>query len=724
VGAWIVVLVSSIVLSTALLGDALTTDFSFTDNPESEQAQTLAEELRGGTTFPELVVITSASSTVLDDDYRSYALELFGSLTGLIDETDVSFVGSFLTLSGPVSEDRHTTIMPVVVETQSFAVLEEISAEIGRIVEESPPPEGITVRTFGQGTANADFNRLAEEGLQRGETVGIAVAIIILIIVFGAVVAAVVPIILALVAIATALGVTALIGQLFELSFFVTNMITMLGLAVGIDYSLFIVSRYREERLHGHDKVEAIARAGSTAGRAVFFSGLIVVLALASMLIVPSSIFLSLALGAITVVTAAVLAALTLLPAMLSIMGDRIDRLRVRRQIAEPERRGTFWERAGGVVMSRPWISLAASVGVLLVLSSFYLRLDSGFAGVTALPDHTQSKQGYDILSGAGMPVGEGTPVEIVVDGEITPEVEAAMTDLQARMAEMRFVREGEELPLFAAPTVQVAEAGGLAMVSAALNADFQEDVSTDAVVELRTEIIPAVFGGTEAEVLVGGGAAFNTDFFDDARGAQPVVFAWVLGLSFLLLLVVFRSVVIPVTSILMNLLSVGAAYGVLVLVFQNGADKDPLLGVFTQVDAIEAWLPLLLFSVLFGLSMDYHIFLLSRIKERHDRTGLNTESVAHGLRTTGSIITGAALIMVAVFGGFALGELAPFQQMGFGLAVAIFIDAFIIRAVLVPATMRILGHRNWYLPSWLGWLPNVTFEPAAEVTREAASEG
>ncbi len=215
----------------------------------------------------------------------------------------------------------------------------------------------------------------------------------------------------------------------------------------------------------------------------------------------------------------------------------------------------------------------------------------------------------------------------------------------------------------------------------------------------------------------MGGGAAFNVDFFDDAREAQPIVFAWVLGLSFLLLLVVFRSLVIPLTSILMNLLSVAAAYGILVLVFQNGQENGPLLGLFTQVDAIEAWLPLMLFTILFGLSMDYQIFLLSRVKEYWDKTGDTTEAVAHGLRTTGSIITGAALIMVAVFMGFALGSLPALQQMGLGLAVAVFVDAFVVRTILVPSTMRLLGDANWYLPGFLKWMPHFDFEaPAREL--------
>jgi len=723
VGAWAITLLVAIGLSGALLGDALTTDFSFTDEPEAEQAQALVEELRGETTIPELVVISSTTQTVQDEAFSGYVTHLQGELNGLIGDTDVSFVGSYLTQSGPVSEDGRTAVLPVVIATEDFGVLEDVAQELNAIIDASGVPDGFTVRTFGNGTLNADFNGLAEESLQRGELIGIAIALIILIVVFGAVVAAVVPIILAIVAILVAFGLTALIGQLFELSFFVTNMITMIGLAVGIDYSLFIVSRFREERLRGFEKLDAIEHAGATASRAVFFSGLIVVLALSAMLIVPNSIFRSLGLGAMTVVIAAVVAALTLLPAILSILGDRIDLLRVRSKPSDPDRRGTFWDRLGGAVMRRPWVSLVVSVGVLLFLGSFYFRLDAGFAGVTTLPDETASKQAYDMLTEAGIPVGEGVPVEIVVDGDITPAVETAMGDLQVAMAEMRFERDGASVPLFATASVAIGPARDLAVVSAPLNADFQEDVATDAVVTLRGQTIPRTFAGLDVAVLVGGAAAFNVDFFDDARQAQPVVLAWVLGLSLLLLLLIFRSLVIPVTSILMNLLSVAAAYGILVLVFQNGEGNAPFLGIFTQVDAIEAWLPLMLFSILFGLSMDYQIFLLSRIKEHHDRTGDNTASVAHGLRTTGAIITGAAVIMVAVFGGFASGDLVAFQQMGIGLAAAILVDAFVVRTVLVPATMRILGERNWYFPSWLAWLPSFRFEPTRAPVRVEVDE-
>jgi len=255
--------------------------------------------------------------------------------------------------------------------------------------------------------------------------------------------------------------------------------------------------------------------------------------------------------------------------------------------------------------------------------------------------------------------------------------------------------------------------------VDAFLKADPSNDAAFNAVRDLRSEIVPSAFGGVSGvQVLVGGNTAFFTDFLDVVDTYQWIVLAFVLGLSFLLLTVVFRSIVVPATAIVMNLLSVGAAYGALTLVFQKGVGIGLFNAVgfqFQRTEAIEAWLPLFLFSVLFGLSMDYQVFLISRIREEYDKTGDNTEAVAYGLRTTAGIITGAALIMVAVFIGFASGRLGPLQQMGFGLAVAVFMDATIVRTILVPATMRLLGDRNWYLPRWLNWLPQLHVEGLAE---------
>ncbi|MGH2576737.1 MAG: MMPL family transporter, partial [Actinomycetota bacterium] len=525
----------------------------------------------------------------------------------------------------------------------------------------------------------------------------------------------VIPILLASFAIATAMGITALVGTAFSFSFFVQNMITMIGLAVGIDYSLFIVARYREERLHGRDRLEAIGHSGATANRAVFFSGMTVVLALLGILIVPTTIFRALAAGAIFVVLVAVGASMTLLPAVLGLMGDKVNAIRVRRKAGRVEAGTGFWDRASRIVMRRPVVSVVLGAGFMILLALPYFSIHTGTSGVSTLPDDIEAKQAFVLLeeSFAG---GLAEPAQVVIDGDIaSPAVQTALTDLQESMAaDDRFGPAGE---------LEVNQAGDLAALPVPFKGDIYEDDSVEALRDLRGEYIPAAFDGVEANVLVGGETAFNVDFFDLADTYTPIVFVFVLGLSFLLLTVVFRSIVLPVKAIILNLLSVGAAYGLVVMFFQEDVGPSFVKDIaealnFPQVQAVEAWLPLMLFSILFGLSMDYHVFLLSRIRERFDFTQNNTESVAYGLRTTGGLITGAALIMVAVFAGFAAGRLAPLQQMGFGLAVAVFLDATIVRSVLVPSSMKLLGNLNWYLPRWLEWLPKLRVE-GREAERE-----
>jgi putative drug exporter of the RND superfamily len=296
---------------------------------------------------------------------------------------------------------------------------------------------------------------------------------------------------------------------------------------------------------------------------------------------------------------------------------------------------------------------------------------------------------------------GLAQPAQVVIDGAVTsPPVQEAIARLEQQLA-----RD----PGFGPGTLQRNPAGDLALVSVPVTGDPSDEAAADAIRRLRADHVPVAFSGVDARVLVGGQTAVGVDFLELTDRYTPIVFAFVLGLSFILLMVVFRSVVVPLVGVLLNLLSVGAAYGLLVLVAQRGAGAG-VLGL-QRVEAIEVWLPLFLFAVLFGLSMDYQVFLLSRIRERYDQTGDNAGSVAFGLQSTGRIITGAALIMVAVFGGFAAGRLVVLQQMGLGLAVAVLIDATIVRSVLVPAAMTLLGERNWYLPTWLRWLPDVRVE-------------
>ncbi|MEO8423227.1 MAG: MMPL family transporter, partial [Actinomycetota bacterium] len=536
------------------------------------------------------------------------------------------------------------------------------------------------------------------------------VALVVLVVVFGAIVAALVPIGIAIIAIAISLGITALVGQIVEFNLFVTNIISMIGLAVGIDYSLFIVSRFREERKKGFDKLEAIGAAGATANRAVFFSGMTVVLALLGMFIIPTTIFRALAAGAIFVTVVSIVSSMTLLPALLAKLGDRINwpRLSKRARLDTPhDVPGGVWDVVARGVMKRPWVFLIASVLVLGSLGSFYFQLNKGSStSISQLPD-VPAKAAFLTLERefAG---GLTDPAEIVITGDVgSTEAQAAITTLQGEIA---------QIPAFS-PETQVATAddGSAVKVSAFFKGETQNDSSFASIKDLRDRVIPAAFGGVPGvEVFVGGNSAIFLDFLSVTDSYQWIVLAFVLGLSFMLLMVVFRSLILPIKAILMNLLSVAAAYGAVTLVFQKGVGIGFFNAIgfqFHQSEAIEAWLPLFLFSILFGLSMDYHVFLLSRIREEYDKTHDNTEAVAYGLRTTAGIITGAAIIMVVVFTGFASGRLGPLQQMGFGLAVAVFMDATIVRTLLVPAGMRLLGDWNWYLPGWLQWLPQLNVE-------------
>jgi RND superfamily putative drug exporter len=689
------VVVVAAYLTVGYLGDALTTDAEVTTTPESKAAELLVEErMPDAAGDPnEVLLVRSADHTVDDPAFRAHVEDLLAQAAALGAEPTAGYYTDGD--ESLVSSDRDTTAVPLALSDDSDETVERLVDTVAGAGRE----DGFETAITGPLTADVDFNTAAEEDLQRGEMFGIGIALIVLLVVFGTLVASLVPILLALVSIVVGLGLTALVGTGFELSFFVVNMLVMMGLAVGIDYALFVVSRYREERTRGLEKLEAITAAGSTASRAVFFSGVTVVLALVGMFLIPSTIFRSLAVGAIIVVLVTVAAALTLLPAVLGLLGDRIDAVKL--PFARRRAQGRFWTRIARAVMRRPVVSLVASVALLVAAAVPFAGINTGFAGVSTLPDTFESKHGFEVLD---QEFGYGTaPADIVIDGDIaSPEVQAGIDRLEARLAAD---------DTFGRPELTVNEAGDLAVMTVLLAGDDGSSDATEGIATLRDGYVPEAFAGVPAEVLVGGDVAENVDFFEITDRYLPIVIGFVLALSFILLAIAFRSLVVPATSILMNLLSVGAAFGLLVLVFQEGIVAG-LFG-FDQVETIEAWIPLFLFTVLFGLSMDYHVFLLSRIRERYDQTGDNTSAIEFGVGSTARIITGAALIMVAVFGGFAAGQLVMFEQMGFGLGVAVLLDATIVRSVLVPATMRLLGDRNWYLPRRLEWLPDLRVEAA-----------
>jgi RND superfamily putative drug exporter len=689
--------------AVATLLSGLTTNATVTNHPESEQAAQLIGQhfpLDPNRVVTDVVVAHSDRFTVDDRPFQEFVTVLTGALKAT---HKVGALHDYLTVRDPtlISPDRHSTRIPLYIGSDKDAKAVEATVQSANGVR------GFRVGITGDHASGYDFNTLSTSDLKNGELqFGLPAALIILVLVFGTVVAGLVPLLMSLLSIAVALGLVAVLSQAFDLSIFIVNMLTGMGLALGIDYSLFVISRYREERRAGRTKEDAIAASGATASRAVLFSGTAFVVALFGMLLVPTTIMRSLAAGAILVGIISVCAALTLLPALLGLLGDRVDALRLP-VVGRGETESRFWSAIVKRVLRRPAVSLVLAAALMIAAAVPVFGLHIGASGVSTLPDRLPSKQGYLLLQ-RYFPGGDVSPVQIVVPDPAAPGVVPAIR----RVATVLSVD-----PRFGRPTVRVAPDRKLVLLTVPVRGDPVGERAVAAVRDLRGRILPLAFGQTKVRPLVDGKTAENVDYFDAVSSPAPYVLAFVLGLTLILLTIVFRSVVIAVKAILLNLLSVGAAYGLIVLVFLHGYGAG-FFG-FQHVAAVDAWVPLFLFSVLFGLSMDYQVFLLSRIRERYDRTGDTTDAIEHGVASTARIITGAALIIVAVFAGFARGDLVMFQQMGFGVAVALLLDATIIRSVVLPSAMKLLGRWNWYLPRSLEWLPRVNVEgPAAEETR------
>jgi uncharacterized membrane protein YdfJ with MMPL/SSD domain len=714
IGVWVVAVVVGVVAIVALLGGSLTTEGNPTNDPQSQRAKEALSQAfppTAGSALTDIVVVRSPRYRVDAPQFQA-PVRALGSEVRRAD--DVESVRTYLDSRDRslVSKDRHAAMV------QFAAGSEDGIDDIVAAVERADAAPAFTVAVTGQNTLDRDFNELSQSDLQHGELeFGLPAALVILLLVFGAVVAGLIPLLITLPSIVVALGMVAVLAHVFSLSVFVINMLTGMGLALAIDYALFVVSRFREERGRGREQLDAITATAKTANRAVVFSGTTFVIAMFGMLIVPSSIMRSLAVGAITVGIVSVVAATTLLPALLGVLGDNVDRLRIplvgRRSLEAANPEGRVWGAIVRAVLRRPALSLALSVGLLLALASPIFGMHVGTSGATALPDRFESKQGFAALK-RNFPGATADPVGIVVaEGASQPAVQRALTRLRTRLATD---------PRFGPGTIERSPNGRVALLSVPVRGDPSSGDAVAAVRELRSTVVPAEFANSDAEVLVGGTTSENIDYFDSVIGPAPWVIALVLALTLVFLTVVFRSLVIAATAVALNLLSVGAAYGLLVLVFEHGVGAG-LFG-FDQVDTIEAWVPLFLFSVLFGLSMDYQVFLLSRIRERYDATRDTTDAVTVGVASTARIITGAALIIVAVFAGFASGELIMFQQMGFGVAAALLIDATIIRSVVLPSTMKLLGNWNWYLPHWLTWLPRLQVEGAGATVHRAREGG
>ncbi|MGA2453405.1 MAG: MMPL family transporter [Solirubrobacteraceae bacterium] len=716
-GCWALALFAALALvATSLHG--LSSSYHAVGAPQSAKAaNVLARAFPGGSGYvvagdaSDVVIVHSARWTATEPAFRAFVEELVRAVRATGSATDVrSYLSGDRAL---VAGDERATLISLSAASPSKV------KPIVALVERYDRAPGFSVSITGSYPAQNDFSKLSQSDLEHGELAfGLPAALVVLVLVFGSIMAGLAPVLMALVAILVGLGLVALLSLAFSLSVFIVNMLTGMGLALGIDYSLFVISRYREERGHGRAQQEAIARAGATASRAVLLSGSTFVIALFGMLLVPTQIMRSLAAGAIVVGVVSVAGALTLLPAVLGLLGDRVNALHVPllgRNLGHVEAaEGQVWRKIVDRVLRRPALSLALAAAVMIAAATPIFGLHIGASGVSSLPNSLPSKQGYLALA-RYFPAASTYPAQIVVEGG-SPAVRSDLAELQTLLARDRRFGPGTIVASATAPVM---------LLSLPIRGDPASPQAIAAVRELRGQLLPAALAGTGARVLVGGDSAEDADYFDAVTSPTPAVLALVLGLSFLVLLVAFRSLVLALISILLNLLSVGAAYGLLTLVFVHGVGAD-LLG-FQHASTIEAWVPLFLFSVLFGLSMDYQVFLLSRIKEHHDRSRDTREAVAAGVASTARIITGAALIIIMVFIGFARGQLVMFQQMGFGVSVALLLDATLIRVVVLPSAMSLLGERAWYLPGFLRWLPRLEAErreslPPAPRTAQAAA--
>jgi uncharacterized membrane protein YdfJ with MMPL/SSD domain len=660
----------------------------------------------------ETVLVESRTLTTKDPAFRAAIDDVGRRLSAVPDATNVRSPlapGN----SDQISDDGRAAIVQFDIRGDPEKAADKVDPLLAAVDDAKAANPQLSIGEFGEASAEKDIMDRVGEDLGRAGLLSIPVTIVILLIAFGALVAAGIPLLLALSAVAAAMGLLALPSHIWPVDENVSAVVLLIGLAVGVDYSLFYLKREREERAAGRSESAALQAAAATSGRSVLISGLTVMIAMAGMFFTGDEAFGSFAMATILVVAIAVLGSLTVLPALLSKLGDRVNKVRMPLlfRLQRPEG-GRLWGAILDRVLRRPVVSVVVSVGLLLALAAPLATIKTVTPGPEALPKDLTAIQVYDRLQSA-FP-GEADPAVAVVKAPSIddPGVAAAIKELRRKALATGRVHK----PI----TMTVNKARTVAQIELPIDGNGSDAASYAAVSALRYDVIPKTTGSLEGvESGITGSAAMSKDFNTAMHRAAPLVFAFVLAFAFLLLLVAFRSIVIAVKAIVLNLLSVAAAFGVLVLVFQHEWAKG-ILG-FDYSGGVMAWLPVFLFVILFGLSMDYHVFILSRIREAYDG-GMKTEdAIAHGIKSTAGVVTSAAIVMVFVFSIFGTLSLIMMKQFGVGLATAVLIDATIVRGVLLPATMKLLGDWNWYLPRWLGWLPRLRLEgssatPAPEV--------
>lgn len=690
---------------------------------QSDQVKRIIErDFKSQHQFNDLLVFKSNSLVATDPAYKD-AVEK--AVAALRSEPGVaSLTDPYLSPERSISKDGHTVIASMALSDGQDAALKR-DPKLESTLTSATKGSGVEGLLTGGAPFYRAFSETTTNDLKGAEKIALPISLVILILAFGSLVAAGMPVLVAVLSLAVSFGIISVVAANTTVSLFTENLASMIGIGVGIDYSLFILTRFREEQRLGRTVEDSVAMALATSGKAVFVSALTVAVALSGTLLVNLAAFRSMGFGAMIAVIVAGTASLTLLPAVLGMLGRRVDALSIKRSTKES---GRLWHRWALIVMARPWIALVVSFGILLLLALPARDLVFGSSGPSVLPSDSGPRRALEI-TGAAFGAGEVGPVKVVIRGEanllnegfktiydlsasIATDKEVARVDSIATLApgapleQARFAASSPQ----AAPFVsQLVARNGHETILSVVSHGSPQDRAVLSLVERLRDRIPALLpSGTHA--TVGGDPALNTDIDNEVKRKLPLVVALVLALSFVVLLLFLRSILLPLKAIIMNMASVLAAYGLLVFVFQQGHGAGLLS--FSKVGYIESFLPLFLFCILFGLSMDYEVFLLARVREEYMVTGDNTEAVGWGLEHTARIITSAAAVMITVFGAFALTRLLPIKEMGFGLSVAVFLDATLIRLILVPATMRLMGKWNWWLPGWLDrLLPEFSLE-------------
>ncbi|MFZ2012311.1 MAG: MMPL family transporter [Nocardioides sp.] len=608
-----------------------------------------------------------------------------------------------------VSADGRSVLVRVSMSGDPMTAADRVQPILDAVAATRTAHPAVRIDQFGDGSANQWFNNTIGKDFQRAEWTAVPLALGILLVAFGALLAAILPVGLALTSFLAANGLLALVSHRLALDSSTSSVMLLIGLAVGVDYCMFYLRREREERTRGRDPETALRIAAATSGRSVLVSGLTVVVAMSGMFLSGMLIFEGFAVAAILVVLVAVIGSVTVLPALLSLLGDKIELGKVPglARMRRPSGGSLVWGAILDRVLRRPGVSVLGAVAFLLLLATPLVGIHTEQLGLDKLlPADASIMQSYHRIS-AAFP-GGSTPATVVVKSSDigSNAMTAALTDFRAQAVATGLMHE----PIEVSPHAGV----GVLVVHVPLAGSGSDATSIRALEALQHDVVPATFGQVPgAETHVGGQLAFSQDFNAQLQRSIAPVIIFVMVLAFLLMLVAFRSVTIAAVSVLLNLLSMAAAFGVMVAVFQHGWGADLVGG--GDVGAIESWIPLFAFVILFGLSMDYHVFVVSRIREAHDRGMSTHDAVAHGIKISAGVVTSAAVIMVAVFAVFATLSMTTFKQLGVGLAVAILLDATVVRGVLLPSVLAVLDDRTWWLPRWLSWLPELGRAPVVD---------